>query len=126
MYSVILKNGQRLDESVDNRKFDFTRKDMALFLLTLTINGENKTIAVDLQNGYFYIGNQALDPDYGGVGRDYRLIYYKRHQFDTAGTPDHIHCYLLGWQFTTSEGENTQRIMFWYPEDDVIKIKRKR
>lgn len=122
MYSIILKNGERLDESVDNRKFDFARKDMSLFLLTI----KDKTIAVDLNNGYFYIGNQALNPDYGGVERDYRLIYYKRHQFDTAGTPDHIHCYLLGWQFTTSEGENTQRIMYWYVDNDVIEIKRKR
>jgi len=125
MYTITLKNGTRLEKNEISIKEILSKDDLAMFFLHI---GE-RVIAVDFETGLFYIGGQPVNPDYAMEDHNYRIIYYKRSRiergFGNKGKEQYIYAYLLGWQFTEN-GKNTQRIMFWYPETNIIEIKRKR
>ena len=129
MYTILLKNGTKLNENQISIKEVLKRKDISMFFLTIN----EKTIAVDLKTGLFYlgisIGNIALNPDYAMEDHDFRLVYYKRKRmelsFGEKSTKPYVYAYLLGWQFTEND-QNYQRFMFWNQETNTIEIKRKR
>ncbi len=125
MYTIILKDGTKLEEKDITIKEVLNLDNLGMFLLTI----EGRTIAVDFETGLFYVGEFPLKVDYSMEKHDFRLIYYKRSRMELSfggkSTEPHIYAYLLGWQFTEN-GENHQRIMFWYPETNMVEIKRKR
>lgn len=130
-YTILLNNGTKLTEEEISIKEILRRHDeLCMFLLQID---DKNVIAVDFETGLFYINQIPLNPDYAMEDHKFRLVYYKRSRIEFGINNSHsgegeqyIHAYLLGWQFTNSEGENFQRIMFYYPKTGIIKIKRKR
>lgn len=124
---AILKDGTQLDESRGYGLQEEERKKCKWFSWE---NSDNKhRVSVNLENGSFEINGQVLHAGLGDVANlsnrpneNYRLIYAKRH-FVTGGDypfQDAIGVYLVGWQINDETGKNIKRILYVYPDGQVI------
>jgi len=94
---------------------------------------EKNTFAVDLNTGFFYIDNIALDPapELTMKKEKYRIIYWRqrREQRGPQKTREgiYLNAILLGWQVLIN-GANHQRMMFITPNNSgnyTVEIRKK-
>lgn len=92
------------------------------------VNDEtNHRVGVNLETGMFYINGQVLHSSQGDVGSltshphlKYRLIYATRHIMPNGVDSPEGHLYLVGWQSNDLDGKNIKRILYVYPNGEVM------
>jgi hypothetical protein len=143
---LVDNNGKKIQENdplvvVPKEYFENPERVM-MFNFFIDITGQDKySIAVDLRNGMFYIGdwdgfNITIDPEPKITEHNpdifYRLIYAVRWGIDCAvynrrKTPDRkiLVGFKIGWQ-VTYQNTNYQRIMFVNADNGKMEIRRKK